>query len=72
MNINSKQFVAPVVNHVDTSSHPLRRLAPDTWKNIPQCLTQSTKWIIEDCYRTYENMVNITKSINDFKESIDK
>jgi hypothetical protein len=57
---------------VDLTSHPLRGLAPDTWKNIPQCITQSTKMIIEDCYKTYTRFVDFSKAFNTFKESVDK
>ena len=36
MNLNNKEFISPTPGQVDYTAHPLRGLAPDTWKNIPQ------------------------------------
>ncbi|CAI2386361.1 unnamed protein product [Moneuplotes crassus] len=52
-------------------NHPLNVIAPDTWKNIPLCLTFSTKQIIQDCYRTFDKLTEITKVINKFKQEVD-
>ncbi len=43
----------------DESAHPLLRLQPDTWNNIPVCLVKAVKTLIEASISTDQRMRNV-------------